>query len=60
MAWYNHKEELLNLLLDDTQSVIDEIIKEIAFGEGTLDTLKIKSELENLYNRIEMYRNINK
>jgi hypothetical protein len=44
------------LLLDDTQSVIDEIIKEITFGEGTLDTLKIKSELENLYNRIEKYK----
>jgi len=56
MAGYNNKEELLNLLLDDTQTIIDEIIKEIAFGEGTLDTLKIKSELENLYNRIEKYK----
>jgi hypothetical protein len=56
MPGFNNKEELLSLLLEDTQTIIEDIVKEIALGEGTLDTLRIKTELENLYNRIEKYK----
>lgn len=57
MSGFKNKEELLNLLLNDTQRVIEETVKEIAEGEA-IDTLRIKTDLENLYNRIENYRSL--
>jgi hypothetical protein len=55
MPGFRNREELLILLLEDTQKVIEELVREISDGES-IDTLKVKRELENLYNKIEKYK----
>lgn len=51
------KELLLNELLDRTQIIIDDIIMQFVFGHGL--NIELISALQNLYDDINEYRNIN-
>ncbi|MBV1816888.1 hypothetical protein ACIR03_02565 [Clostridium cochlearium] len=57
MAGFKNREELLDLLLDDTEKVIEEVIKEDVCGEG-FSTNEL-NKLQNLHIKIRKYRDMN-
>ena len=59
MAEFKNREELLDFLLDDTQVVINEMVKHIVVDSKVNEELNIvfvTARLEKLYSRIENYR----
>lgn len=57
MAGFKNREELLDLLLDDTENVIEEIVKNATLGEGF--TVKDLGSIRALHKKITNYRSMN-
>lgn len=61
MASFKNREELLDLLLDDTENVIEEVIKHMVI-DGEINDVNIPyivAQLEKLHSRIINYRSMN-
>lgn len=62
MASFKNREELLDLLLDDTENIIEEVIKHVVIDGEINDTVNIAyivAQLEKLHSRIINYRSMN-
>lgn len=56
MAGFKNREELLDLLLDETESVIEELVKQRVEGNNPFNGF---NKLEKLHSRIINYRSMN-
>lgn len=62
MASFKNREELLDLLLDDTENIIEGVIKHVVIDGKINDTTNITyivAQLEKLHSRIINYRSMN-
>ena len=57
MAGFKNREELLDLLLDKTEEIIENVVKEAVLGEG-FSTREL-DKLQDLHIEIRNYRDMN-